>query len=106
MCPQVLDQITQRLYEQTMDAQDGVLYFLLDQMADQHVKELLLAYVLLLKLGEQAVESQLLSIKSFREASRVVLHINNCLSSLESTNACSQASLSHSSAWTRNASDI
>lgn len=54
---QVLDQITQRLYEQTMDAQDGVLYFLLDQMADQHVKELLLAYVLLLKLGPSSSSS-------------------------------------------------
>ena len=50
---QVLDQITERLYEQTMDAQDGVIYFLLDQMADQHVKELLLAYFLLLQLGNK-----------------------------------------------------
>lgn len=49
---QVLDQITERLYEQTMDAQDGVMYFLLDQMADQHVKELMLAYFLMLRLGE------------------------------------------------------
>lgn len=48
----VLDQITETLYEQTMDAQDGVIYFLLDQMADQHVKELLLAYFLLLQLGK------------------------------------------------------
>ena len=35
-----------------MDAQEGVLYFLLDQMADQHVKELLLAYFLLLDKSE------------------------------------------------------
>lgn len=48
---QVLDQITERLYEQTMDAQEGVLYFLLDQMSDQHVKELLLAYAFLLRAG-------------------------------------------------------
>lgn len=48
---QVLDQITDRLYNQTMDAQDGVIYFLLDQMADQHVKEQLLAYFALLANG-------------------------------------------------------
>ena len=48
---QVLDQITDRLYNQTMDAQDGVIYFLLDQMADQHVKEQLLAYFVLLLNG-------------------------------------------------------
>lgn len=48
---QVLDQITDRLYNQTMDAQDGVIYFLLDQMADQHVKEQLLAYFALLSHG-------------------------------------------------------
>lgn len=48
---QVLDQITDRLYNQTMDAQDGVIYFLLDQMADQHVKEQLLAYFILLLNG-------------------------------------------------------
>ena len=48
---QVLDQITDRLYNQTMDAQDGVIYFLLDQMSDQHVKEQLLAYFILLLNG-------------------------------------------------------
>ena len=35
-----------------MDAQDGVMYFLLDQMADQHVKELMMAYYVLLRHGE------------------------------------------------------
>ena len=58
---QVLDQITDRLYNQTMDAQDGVIYFLLDQMADQHVKEQLLAYFILLAHG---VLPQALSPKS------------------------------------------
>jgi len=48
----VLDQITDRLYDQTMDAQDGVIYYLLDQMADQHVKEQMLAYFTLLSHGE------------------------------------------------------
>ena len=36
---------------QTMDAQEGVLYYLLDQMAEQHIKETLLAYVILLTSG-------------------------------------------------------
>jgi hypothetical protein len=49
--PQVVDQVTKALYEQTMDAQEGVTDWLLDQMAAQHVKELLLAYYLLLLSG-------------------------------------------------------
>lgn len=36
-----------------MDAQDGVIYFLLDQMADQHVKEQMLAYFILLANSER-----------------------------------------------------
>ena len=48
---QVLDMITDTLYEKTMDAQEGVLFFLLDQMAEQHVKELMLAYFMLLRFG-------------------------------------------------------
>ena len=37
-----------QLYEQTMDAQEGVVYFLLEEMAQQRIKENLLAYALLL----------------------------------------------------------
>lgn len=48
---QVMDQITEALYEQTMDAQEGVVYFLLDQMADQHIKEAAVAYFVLLASG-------------------------------------------------------
>lgn len=48
---QVMDQITEALYEQSMDAQEGVIYFLLDQMADQHVKEAAVAYFVLLFSG-------------------------------------------------------
>ena len=48
---QVVDQVTKALYEQTMDAQEGVTDWLLDQMAAQHVKELLLAYYSLLLAG-------------------------------------------------------
>lgn len=43
--------MTKALYEQTMDAQEGVTDWLLDQMAAQHVKELLLAYYSLLLAG-------------------------------------------------------
>ena len=46
-----MDQITEALYEQTMDAQEGVVYFLLDQMADQHIKEAAVAYFVLLSSG-------------------------------------------------------
>ena len=40
-----------QLYEQTMDAQEGVVYFLLEEMAQQRIKENLLAYTLLLSRG-------------------------------------------------------
>lgn len=49
---QVVDQITMQLYEQTMDAQEGVVYFLLEEMAQQRIKENLLAYALLLIRGK------------------------------------------------------
>ena len=48
---QVVDAITMQLYEQTMDAQEGVVYFLLEEMAQQRIKENLLAYTLLLSRG-------------------------------------------------------
>ena len=41
-----------QLYEQTMDAQEGVVYFLLEEMAQQRIKENLLAYALLLIRGD------------------------------------------------------
>ncbi|KAK9839613.1 hypothetical protein WJX81_000929 [Elliptochloris bilobata] len=56
---QVVDQVTKALYEQTMDAQEGVTDWLLDQMAAQHVKELLLAYYLLLLADKPLTEAQL-----------------------------------------------
>lgn len=43
--------MTQQLYEQTMDAQEGVVYLLLEEMAQQRIKEYLLAYALLLVKG-------------------------------------------------------
>ena len=41
-----------QLYEQTMDAQEGVVYFLLEEMEQQRIKENLLAYAMLLIRGE------------------------------------------------------
>ena len=43
--------MTQQLYEQTMDTQEGVVYLLLEEMAQQRIKEYLLAYALLLIKG-------------------------------------------------------
>lgn len=48
-----MDQVTQQLYEQTMDTQEGVVYLLLEEMAQQRIKEYLLAYALLLIKGER-----------------------------------------------------
>lgn len=51
-----------QLYEQTMDAQEGVVYFLLEEMAQQRIKENLLAYALLLIRGETPVQQSGLPI--------------------------------------------
>lgn len=51
-----------QLYEQTMDAQEGVVYFLLEEMAQQRIKENLLAYTLLLIRGETPVQQYALPI--------------------------------------------
>ncbi len=51
VCVQVVDQVTQQLYEQMMDTQEGVVHLLLEQMAQQRIKEYLLAYALLLTKG-------------------------------------------------------
>ena len=48
---QVVDKITTQLYEQTMDTQEGVIYYLLEEMSQQRIKENLLAYALLLLRG-------------------------------------------------------
>ena len=53
-----------QLYEQTMDAQEGVVYFLLEEMAQQRIKENLLAYALLLIRGETPVQQSGLPITS------------------------------------------
>lgn len=51
-----------QLYEQTMDAQEGVVYFLLEEMAQQRIKENLLAYALLLIRGETLIQQSGLPI--------------------------------------------
>ena len=42
-------QMSQTVFDISMDAQEGAIYSVLDEMADQFVKEMLLAYFLLLK---------------------------------------------------------
>ena len=51
----IQDAMTKALYAKTSDTQEGVLFVLLDEMTDQHVKQALLAYVTLLKSGARTV---------------------------------------------------
>ena len=60
---QVVDQVTQQLYEQTMDTQEGVVYLLLEEMAQQRIKEYLLAYALLLLKGVKRTRRKLTTKK-------------------------------------------
>ncbi len=45
------DAMTQGLYEKTADSQEGVLHTVLNQMSDQHTKEVILAYAVLMMRG-------------------------------------------------------
>ena len=49
-------QMSQKVFDVSMDAQEGALYSVLDEMSDQIVKEQLLAYFLLLKNRYPATE--------------------------------------------------
>ena len=46
--------MSQQLYDKMLDSQEGVLYSLLDEMAEQFTREVVLAYTLMLmnKVGE------------------------------------------------------
>jgi ribosome-binding ATPase YchF (GTP1/OBG family) len=48
---QVQDTIVERMYEQTQDSQESDVNALLDEIAEQHIKETMLAYYTLLALG-------------------------------------------------------
>ena len=48
---QMQDDMTQGLYEKQADSQEGVLHTVLNQMSDQHTKEVILAYAVLLLRG-------------------------------------------------------
>ncbi len=48
---QMQDAMTQGLYEKSADSQEGVLHTVLNQMSDQHTKEVILAYAVLLIRG-------------------------------------------------------
>ena len=49
-------QMAQTVFDISMDAQEGALYSVLDDMADQYIKEQMLAYFLLLKNKYPATE--------------------------------------------------
>jgi hypothetical protein len=51
-------QMAQTVFDISMDAQEGALYSVLDEMADQYIKEQMLAYFLLLKHKYPATEVQ------------------------------------------------
>lgn len=49
-------QMAQTVFDISMDAQEGALYSVLDDMSDQYIKEQMLAYFLLLKHKHPATE--------------------------------------------------
>ena len=56
---QMQDAMTQGLYEKAADSQEGVLNTVLSQMSDQHTKEVILAYAVLLLRGQCIVQARL-----------------------------------------------
>lgn len=56
---QMQDAMTQGLYEKAADSQEGVLHTVLNQMSDQHTKEVILAYAVLLIRGEPVTQEAL-----------------------------------------------
>lgn len=48
-----------KVYDISLDAQEGVLYSILDEMSDQYIKEMLLAYFLLWKHGQPVSQAEL-----------------------------------------------
>jgi hypothetical protein len=50
--------VSQKVFDVSMDAQEGALYSVLDEMSDQYIKEQLLAYFLLLKNKYPATEAR------------------------------------------------
>lgn len=63
-------QMAQTVFEISMDAQEGALYSVLDEMADQYIKEQMLAYFLLLKHKYPATEVQVPSSLPVRRESK------------------------------------
>jgi hypothetical protein len=53
-------QMSQTVFDISLDSQEGAIYSVLDEMADQFVKEMLLAYFLLLKNKYPASQVSLL----------------------------------------------
>lgn len=55
---EMMKQMSQTVFDISMDSQEGAIYSVLDEMADQYVKEILLAYFLLLKHKYPATEAR------------------------------------------------
>ncbi|KAL6765110.1 hypothetical protein V8C86DRAFT_2461422 [Haematococcus lacustris] len=56
---QMIQTMTNLLYDKTTDAQEGVVSMLLEDMAEQQLKEAVLAYTLLLMHGEEVSQEEL-----------------------------------------------
>eukprot|EP00892_Ulva_mutabilis_P010153 jgi/Ulvmu1/750/UM010_0124.1 len=56
---EMMKQMAQTVFDISMDAQEGAIYSVLDEMADQYVKEILLAYFLLIKYKYPCTEGEL-----------------------------------------------
>ena len=52
-------QMSLKVYDISLDAQEGVLFSILDEMSDQYVKEMLLAYFILYKHNEPLTGDEL-----------------------------------------------
>lgn len=55
---EMMKQMSQTVFDISMDSQEGAIYSVLDEMADQYVKEILLAYFLLLKYKYPCTEAR------------------------------------------------
>ena len=71
---EMMKQMSQKVFDISMDAQEGAIYSVLDEMADQYVKEILLAYFLLVKYKYPATEVRPLLLRVCHAPSRPFHH--------------------------------
>lgn len=56
---QMQDAMVDSLYNKAADSQEGVLHTVLDEMCDQHTREMIIAYAVLLMRSEQPFATDL-----------------------------------------------